>query len=323
MKTEAMKTLISDYVNEESFELDMSNTVLKRIKQSKGKPRHYKKHVLLIAVLTILFSTFTFATVLKVIELQTDNNPVKEVKIIPSIQETQNNDLWEGFSESDVPENLTGIPTMTINTEYPTHGIIRRGNYIISSYDELITSISNTQPLPQNIDEYKFEQALVGYIVTIPTDEALIALANKYQDSQFYTFELETQELVVDWYEYAHKTKSDAIYTIQPTKYSGERAFQENQLLEYEVIQLKSTEAFLFKRDNMDFSGANDKKSKDIIENNYQIFWQEKEIEFSIRPSRSTRIYPDFTNRKVYSYPEHTKENLIDLATKINGLDND
>lgn len=324
MKTEEMKILISDYINEEPFDLDISGAVIKRIKKSNYKSRYFNKRVILIAVLILLLSTVTFATVLKVIELKTGNSDiVKEIKIISNNQEVDDINIFEGFSESDIPENLIGLPSMTINTEYPTRGITRRGNYVTSNYNELITSVSNTQLLPRNIDEYEFQTAFVGYYVIMPTDEELTGIANEHQDAQFYTFELETNGLVIDWYEYAHKSQSDAIYAIQPTKYSGSRVFQEEQIPEYEVVQLKTTEAFLMNRDNMDFSSSSDELSKDMIENNYRILWQEEVYEYSIRPSRSTRIYPDVTNRKVYSYPEDVKENLIKLAIKINELLNE
>ena len=319
MKTEELKTLISNYVNEESFDMDMTSSVLKKIKSQKQHRKSISSRIILIAALVVLFSTVTYATVLKVIALHASTSEtVKEIKITSSYDASDNIDPFEEFSETEIPTSLIGLPSMTINTDAPLRGRIRRGDHAIDTYDELTRSVNNTSLLAKHIDAYVFESALVNYDVIIPTDEDLLALAAKHSDEQFYTFELETRGQLIHWYEYQNENMTNATYTIQPTAYTGERSYSTDQIPEHEIVPLSTTEALLMIRDNMDFSNIGEDYSKDTIQNNYQILWQEETYEYLIRPSRSTRIYPDMMIRNNYSYPEHTKENLKVLALSIN-----
>jgi len=323
MKQDKLKSIISDYINEESYDIDLSASVLSKLQSPTPIKRKSLRKPLLIVAMFLVCSTIAYAATIELINLKNISGKTDlEIGIVSDdIKDVGRSDVFSEFKESDIPVDIKNVPNMTIYTKDPTRFITRRAEKYIDDYIGLVSATDMSIYLPETIADFTFSTALIGYEIVMPTPKELSRIAAEHQSENYYTFALETKRCGIEWYEYTYKDIANAVYMVQPTYKPGTRTFNNEHIADYEIVPLHTTEGFLMIRDNMDFSGENRAEMKlNVIKNNYHLFWQDDDYEYSIRSSRTTREYPDPAKRNIYSYPDHTKKYIEILGLEINRL---
>lgn len=317
MNNQQIKSLLTEHLNKPAFNVDMAVSIMNRIHTPK---RMTMRRMLLIAALFALLASATYAAVISIIELKnkdgstdfeiaiTENSSAEDIKIASPVTQ------FEDFDTNDIPEELKDKPCITLSIEDPTKYNIHNTSYFINEYDEM-TKILDPTFMPDAFGEFTFERVLLVYSINIPSQETLNTIASNHPSKKYHTFALTYDEVGVSFYEYMYQ---DLRYTVQLTPNIDDRTYDQDQLKQHEVISLGATEAFVIIRDNLDFYFDKDGKSiTKTYENNYQILWKQGDYEYSIRPSHRNVDYPDFKDRSIGSYPEETKDQLIQFATLI------
>lgn len=320
MNNQHIKSLLSEHLNKPNFDVDLTGNIMLKINE-KPRNRNSSKKIILIAALLVLLTSVAYAAIVTIIDLKNNSGSTDlQINIVDSPTPMIEKSVFVDFDYEDIPVELRERPALTLYIEDPTQFIHHHGSYYIDDYDDLLNTTDMTYDLPNSIESYIFSRALVGYMTIMPTQEELNEIAKMHPEEKFFTFELDYSHVVVDHYEYS---SNGLCYTIQPTASITERYYHEDNLVNYEVINLSTTEAFVMERDNIDFTvDQSGNKIEREYTNNYQIFWKDGDYEYLIRPSRSNVEYPDFKDRTKGRFPEQTKNDLIELATFINAYIN-
>jgi hypothetical protein len=307
-----MKKLISNHINGYEEQIDVTESVLNQLRS----PKKRRRPIVLVAILILTFATTVYAATIKLIELSNENGSTDmEITLLePSIE--TNRDLFKDFDFEMIPNELRETVSMTLYIPDPTEKSVNHFVENINDYNDIyIYEMSGY--LPETLSYFTFKDATVGYHYNMPEQEELDSIAAQHSDEIFYTFPLEITKKTIIYYNYLN-TNNHLFFDISLTEGQDKNYYPNDKLIEYEVIDLEHTEAFVFKRANSDFTYENGERVDKIIGNNYEIIWYDRGYKYSIRPSKANKLYPDIKVRHIYNFPDSSKEDLIALAKLIN-----
>jgi len=311
MKDNQMDMLIRDYINKND-QVDISQNVMAVVKQpSVNKVK--KPNILLVAVLSLTVLLLACSAV-EVIKLFNPGEKSLEVHLIPGDNELLNV-LDQEVSKPDDNLELMYKTKITVDTKDVSNYQILGGERIDGDYEHY-ENLSDDL-LPDSLGPFVFHRVELSEVPIIPTVEELSEIVNLHQEEAYYTFALDIESLAIEAVEY--KLDDDHIYSIDIVDiYNDEVALLKSSTVDYEVIILDTSDAFIYLRYQLSASKwPGESAQYNEIENDYELFWKSDDQLIRIRPARKTRV---ITGENKFEYPVETKENIIQLARLIDQL---
>jgi len=311
MKDNQMDMLIRDYINKND-QVDISQNVMAVVKQqSVNKVK--KPNILLVAVLSLTVLLLACSAV-EVIKLFNPGEKSLEVHLIPGDNELLNV-LDQEVSKPDDNLELMYKTKITVDTKDVSNYQILGGERIDGDYEHY-ENLSDDL-LPDSLGPFVFHRVELSEVPIIPTVEELSEIVNLHQEEAYYTFALDIESLAIEAVEY--KLDDDHIYSIDTVDiYNDEVALLKSSTVDYEVIILDTSDAFIYLRYQLSASKwPGESAQYNEIENDYELFWKSDDQLIRIRPARKTRV---ITGENKFEYPVETKENIIQLARLIDQL---
>jgi len=311
MKDNQMDMLIRDYINKND-QVDISQNVMAVVKQqSVNKVK--KPNILLVAVLSLTVLLLACSAV-EVIKLFNPGEKSLEVHLIPGDNELLNV-LDQEVSKPDDNLELMYKTKITVDTKNVSDYQILGGERIDGDYEHY-EKLSDDL-LPDSLGPFVFHRVELSEVPIIPSVEELSEIVKMHQEEAYYTFALDIESLAIEAVEY--KLDDDHIYSIDTVDiYNDEVALLKSSTVDYEVIILDTSDAFIYLRYQLSASKwPGESAQYNEIENDYELFWKSDDQLIRIRPARKTRV---ITGENKFEYPVETKENIIQLARLIDQL---
>lgn len=311
MKDNQMDMLIRNYINEND-QVDISQNVMAAVIQS-PMTKVKKPNILLVAVLSLVVFLLAGSAV-EVIKLFGHGEESLEVHLTPG-----DNDLLTVLNQDTLkPDDdleLMYKTKITVDTKDVSNYQIFGGERIDGDYEHY-KKLSD-ELLPDSLGPFAFHRVELSEVPIIPTVEELSEIVSSHQEEAFYTFALDIESLAIEAVEY--KLDNDHIYSIDIVDiYNDEVALLKSSTVDYEVITLDTSDAFIYLRYQLSASKWPGESAKyNEIGNDYELFWKSGDQLIRIRPARKTRT---FIGENQFEYPVETKENLIQLARLIDQL---
>ena len=311
MKDNQMDMLIRDYINKND-QVDISQNVMAVVKQqSVNKVK--KPNILLVAVLSLTVLLLACSAV-EVIKLFNPGEKSLEVHLIPGDNELLNV-LDQEVSKPDDNLELMYKTKITVDTKNVSDYQILGGERIDGDYEHY-EKLSDDL-LPDSLGPFVFHRVELSEVPIIPSVEELSEIVKMHQEEAYYTFALDIESLAIEAVEY--KLDDDHIYSIDTVDiYNDEVALLKSSTVDYEVIILDTSDAFIYLRYQLSATKwPGESAQYNEIENDYELFWKNEDQLIRIRPARKTRV---IIGENKFEYPVETKENLIQLARLIDQL---
>jgi len=311
MKDNQMDMLIRNYINEND-QVDISQNVMASLKQpSVNKVK--KPNIILVAVLSMAVLLLACSAV-EVIKLFNHGEKNLEVHLTPGNNKLLNV-LDQNTLKPDDDLELMYKTKITVDTKDVSNYQVLGGERIDGDYEHYRRLSDDL--LPDSLGDFMLHRVELSEVPIIPTVTELSEIVKMHQEEAYYTFALEIESLAIEAVEY--KLDNDHIYTIDIVDNDNDEiTLLKSSTVDYEVITLDTSDAFIYLRYQLSASKWPDESAKyNEIENDYELFWKSDDQLIRIRPARKTRV---FIGENQFEYPVETKKNLIQLARLIDQL---
>ena len=322
MKEVNLKRLITQQVNSIDDNIDLTLSVMERIKNRNSKLGFYNifKRPLLVLLVAILVSTIAYAVTSQIIVLKNnDGEDAALVEVIDTDRDfhydahVNNSDLFNYRVDGEVFKG----PVIVIDTSNPDRFDLRYGFptcYENHGIFAKALSRANKVFLPDQLSDFEFERAFVVNEFVRPTEKEIKELAVQNSNEKFFVHPLKKLNKINSIHYRYKKKDSDEKFSIY-IYYSGDANFTAytSMFSDYKIVNLSNVEAFLRKkRVNAVRYNTSGKAIKIKYENDFSLIWYEPEFDISIS------CQPVTTHRFKGKFPEDTDEKLKLLGTQIN-----
>ena len=341
MKTEEFNNLINQSVELIDEQKDNKTEIMTRIEEQNIKPiKIFIKKYLIIAAILISCSTTVFAGVhtYKLVELKNEENEV--IGTVEVIETDDNHHLDSHVSREelfrygdslDCDEKWMDKSFMVIDSwaEYPYNVDVRLESKHVYDHSE-VSDIDDSALLPMTLGDYTFASASFSYGVELPEEEDIKAQTDGYSGERFIVTEMEST--AIDSISYGYKNKETDLMVwvrINIGDTSNEFTVFTSMLENYEVVKIGDIDVFLTESDYIGISYQATRTIKILGVNHFESTWFEKEKEFmiSVEPNMFSK---DRTEKEidgemviVETYPENTKETILELTELIHQIINE
>lgn len=291
-----VKKILSNHIDD----VETSDLTASIMTQIRSGPSKSKRSPLLVAVIVLMLSTSVFGISIKLIHLSEGHTVTLD-----------EGDLYEPKpSPMDNFHGSTGLynkPGLTIYIKDPLkHSIFHHGSFMVYKINEL------PEVYPNFLGDFQFNSAMVSPKAIHLSDTEILDIAKEHEDQDFFTIELQSEGSLINHITYENK-ETGLLYDVVPTAIKDNINLKEKAIKSYEVIE----DLFVYEQEKVEFTEINGELNTNEITNNFMVYLFIGDTCYKIKPHIKNAVYPDIKIRHVYAYPDVTKEDLIDIATRL------